>query len=68
MFDNELKRLKTDLKKTHDLADSRVQQDQIELLYAELSKYCNYEDLKDLYKKVLPPILTFQKQMQELND
>lgn len=37
-------------------------------MYAEISKYCNYEDLKELYKKVLPPIFTFQKQIQEFAD
>ena len=55
--ESQFQELHKKLSQTHELAESRVQQEQVELIYLEISKYCSYEDLKDLYKKVVPPIL-----------
>lgn len=37
-------------------------------VWDQFSKYALYQDLKDLYNKVLPPLSTFESKMDEMSD
>lgn len=57
---------KREIDKMDEKVKSNVSRDEGQKIWRQFQRFAEYEDLKDLYQKVVPPLSEFQEHLDEL--
>ncbi|CDW75242.1 UNKNOWN [Stylonychia lemnae] len=66
-LDNLAMKAAEDIMELEKIITTRAHQSEIQKLWENFPNYCSYQDLKDLYSKVLPPLAHFEEKMDRMN-
>ena len=58
------RKLETDLKSVQTILPKKAEQLEVKRMWKNFENYCSYQDLKDLYGKVMPTLATYDQKME----
>lgn len=61
------KRIESELKVVQNALPKKAEQLELKRMWKNFDNYCSYEDLKDLYNKVLPPLASYESKMEMMS-
>eukprot|EP00347_Sterkiella_histriomuscorum_P007561 403348445 len=66
-LDQKQKRTQHELKSVQNTLPKKAENTEIKKVWENFVNYCSYQDLKDLYNKVMPPLSSFESKMMEMS-